>query len=96
MLELSITSDLFILPTTVESTIIVLTKSPTSAVSPPVEKILTPNFLYSSSNSSVPLIISDRTLPLILDLLRPIVDDNIILSSRPTHSKSSKFIISAS
>ena len=34
---LEMTSDFFILATTVESTIIVLTKSPTSAVSPPVE-----------------------------------------------------------
>jgi hypothetical protein len=57
ILELSIISDLFILAVTVESTIIVLTKSPTSAVSPPVEYIPIPYFFKSLIISSVPLII---------------------------------------
>ncbi|CAI8159463.1 MAG: Uncharacterised protein [Polaribacter sp. SA4-10] len=93
---LSITSERFSLAVTVESTIIVRTKSPTSAVSPPVEWIVIPKPLKSFINSSVPFIITDNTSPGILLLLRPIVEDNMILSVAPTHNKSSIFIIKAS
>jgi hypothetical protein len=96
ILALSTTSVLFIRAITVESTIIVLTKSPTSAVSPPVEIIFMPNFLYSINSSSVPLIISESTSPLIKDLFLPIVEESIILSTEPTHNKSSIFMIKAS
>ena len=93
---MSITSERFKRAVTVESTMIVLTKSPTSAVSPPVECIVTPKPFKSSINSSVPFIIADKTSPGILLLLRPIVEDNIILSVAPTHKRSSIFIINAS
>ena len=96
MFELSITSVRFILAVTVESTMIVFTKSPTSAVSPPVECMVTPNFFNSSINSSVPFIIADNTSPGILLLFLPMVDDSIILSVAPTQSKSSIFMINAS
>jgi len=52
---------------------IVLTKSPTSAVSPPVEWIVTPKPFKSSINSSVPLIIAEITSPGIRFLFLPIV-----------------------
>ena len=78
------------------STIIVRTKSPTSAVSPPVDMIFTPTSRSSSSNSSVPLIIAEITSPGIRSLLRPIVDDKRMLFVAPTQRRSSIFIINAS
>jgi len=96
MLPLSITSDRFMRQVTVESTIIVRTRSPTSAVSPPVENIETPISLNSANNSSVPLIIAAITSPGIKFLFLPIVDDNKILSDAPTQSRSSRFITIAS
>ena len=71
--ELSMISDLLTLAVTVESTIIVLTKSPTSAVSPPVEYIPTPWLFKSFIISSVPLIIEEITEPGIKFLFLPIV-----------------------
>ena len=81
---------------TVLSTIIVRTRSPTSAVSPPVGYIFTPSDDNSSQRSFVPCIMAEITSPGINILLRPIVDDNKILSVAPTHSRSSIFIINAS
>ena len=81
---------------TVESTIIVLTKSPTSAVSPPVLCILTPHFLSSSNKSSVPSIIAEITSPGIWFLFLPMVEESKIFSVTPTQSKSSIFMIKAS
>ncbi len=96
MLALSITSSRFNLAVTVESTIMVRTRSPTSAVSPPVECIVTPNFFSSEINSSVPLMMAAITSPGIKFLFLPIVEDNRMLSVAPIHSKSSMFIINAS
>ena len=74
----------------------VRTKSPTSAVSPPVEKIEIPLSRRFCKTSSVPFIIADRTSAGIKFLFRPIVEDNKIFSIAPTQIKSSKFIITAS
>lgn len=52
---------LFMRAVTVESTMMVRTKSPTSAVSPPVEWMLTPKALSSAISSSVPLMMADST-----------------------------------
>ena len=52
----------------------VLTKSPTSAVSPPELWIFIPYFAKSFNKSSVPLMIADKTDPGILFLFLPIVD----------------------
>ena len=79
-----------------ESTIIVRTRSPTSAVSPPVERISTPKPLKSESSSSVPFIIAEITSPGTRFLFLPIVEDSKILSVAPTHNKSSIFITMAS
>ena len=64
--------------------------------SPPVDFMLTPYLDISSINSSVPSIIDLITCPGINFLFLPIVEDNIILSTAPTQSKSSIFIIKAS
>ncbi len=96
MLALSITSLLFIRHVTVESTIIVRTRSPTSAVSPPVAYMPIPISRICERSSSVPLIIADMTSPGISILLRPIVLETRMLSTAPTQSKSSVFIINAS
>ena len=93
---LSITSSLFILVVTVESTITVLTKSPTSAVSPPVKVKFIPIVFNSSINSFVPLIIAVKTSEGINLLLRPIVEDTNMFPTAPTHNKSSRFMTSAS
>ena len=90
------TSLRFIRHVTVESTIIVRTKSPTSAVSPPVGYIPMPISRNSASNSSVPLIIADMTSPGTSILLRPIVLETRMLSTAPTQSKSSVFMTMAS
>ena len=90
------TSLRFMRQVTVLSTIIVRTRSPTSAVSPPVEYTLTPISRNSESNSSVPLIIAAITSPGIKCLLRPMVDDTRMLSVAPTQRRSSIFIINAS
>ena len=74
------------------STITVLTRSPTSAVSPPERCILIFSFFNFSTNSFVPLIIDEITLPSTRFLFLPIVDEIIKLSTAPTQIKSSKFI----
>ena len=81
---------------TVLSTITVLTRSPTSAVSPPVDMMLTPRAFISSMNSCVPLMMAAITSPGIRFLLRPMVDDSRMLSVAPTHSRSSMFITTES
>ena len=96
ILALSITSDFLILAITVESTIIVLTRSPTSAVSPPVLKIFTPYCLYSLISFSVPFIIEEITSPEINFLFLPMVEEYIMLLVAPTHIRSSIFITMAS
>ena len=90
------TSERFMRQVTVESTIMVRTRSPTSAVSPPVAYTPTPISRSSASSSSVPLMMAEITSPGISSLLRPIVLDTRILSTAPTQSRSSIFIISAS
>ena len=90
------TSVRFIRATTVLSTIMVRTKSPTSAVSPPVLMISIPYFLYSSKSDSVPPMIALSTSPVIKPLLRPIVELSMMFSVAPTQSKSSIFMINAS
>mmetsp|Transcript_6947 Transcript_6947/g.19748 ORF Transcript_6947/g.19748 Transcript_6947/m.19748 type:complete len:227 (-) Transcript_6947:111-791(-) len=94
--ELSITSERKSRAVTVESTITVLTRSPTSAVSPPVDTMCTPKLRISFNTSSVPLIRAVTTSPGITRLFLPIVLDNIILSTTPTHNRSSVFITIAS
>ena len=51
---------------------------------------------FGKQISSVPLMIAEITSPGTSSLLRPIVDDTKILSTAPTHNKSSIFIIKAS
>ena len=96
ILALLMTSVRFMRHVTVESTMMVRTKSPTSAVSPPVAYTPTPISRSSANSSSVPLMIAEMTSPGTSSLLRPIVDETRILSTAPTHNKSSMFIISAS
>ena len=96
MLALLITSERFMRQVTVESTIIVRTRSPTSAVSPPVAYTPTPISRSSASSSSVPLMIAEITSPGTNSLLRPIVEETKILSTAPTQSRSSIFMIRAS
>ena len=96
MFELSITSSLFKRQTTVESTMIVLTKSPTSAVSPPEDLILIPNEFNLEITNSFPSMIVFITSPGINFLFLPIVEETTILSIPPTQIKSSMFIISES
>mmetsp|Transcript_42414 Transcript_42414/g.128184 ORF Transcript_42414/g.128184 Transcript_42414/m.128184 type:complete len:316 (+) Transcript_42414:735-1682(+) len=81
---------------TVESTMIVRTRSPTSAVSPPVRTRPTPCSRNSCTNSSVPWITDAMTSLGIKFLFLPMVEDKRILSTTPTHNKSSKFITMAS
>ena len=90
------TSERLILHVTVESTIIVRTRSPTSAVSPPVGYMPTPISRSSCSSSSVPFMIADITSPGISILLRPIVLETRILSTAPTQRRSSVFMTIAS
>ena len=72
--ELSITSCFFNLHTTVESTIIVLTKLPTSAVSPPEDLILMPCEFNFEITYSLPSIMVLITSPVMSFLFLPIVD----------------------
>src|SRR5690606_38990910 len=69
---------------------------PTSAVSPPVECMVTPKDFNSEIKASVPFMIAEITSPGIRFLFLPMVEDNMILSVAPTHNKSSIFIINAS
>ena len=75
---------------------IVLTKSPTSAVSPPEDLILIPKEFNLEITNSFPSIIVFITSPGINFLFLPIVEETIILSIPPTQIKSSIFIISES
>ena len=75
---------------------IVFTKSPTSAVSPPDEIMFKSNELSILITSSFPSIISFKTLPGINFLFRPIVEDTTIFFVAPTHIRSSMFIINES
>ena len=93
---MSITSLFLSRDTTVESTIIVFTKSPTSAVSPPEDFILIPKEFNFEITSSLPSIIAFNTSPVISFLFLPIVEETIILSTAPTQIKSSIFIINES
>ena len=90
------TSALFILQKTVESTIIVLTKSPTSAVSPPEDTTFIPYVFRLLITSSFPSIICLIISPGINFLFLPIVEETTIFSVAPTHIKSSIFIINES
>mmetsp|Transcript_28990 Transcript_28990/g.73217 ORF Transcript_28990/g.73217 Transcript_28990/m.73217 type:complete len:215 (+) Transcript_28990:1874-2518(+) len=90
------TSERRIRVVTVESTITVRTRSPTSAVSPPVDTICTPICRSSFSTCSVPSMIALTTDPGMTFLFRPSVLDNMMLSTTPTHKRSSKFITIAS
>ena len=96
ILSFEITSSLFILAHTVESTTTVLTKSPRSAVSPPVLVIPTPHSRIVFNTSSVPSIRFVKTSPVINPLFLPMVDDNNISSAHPMHNKSSVFITTES
>ncbi len=75
---------------------IVRTRSPTSAVSPPVAYTPTPISRSSASSSSVPFIMAEITSPGISILFLPIVEDTNMLSVAPTHNRSSIFIMRAS
>mmetsp|Transcript_36896 Transcript_36896/g.86482 ORF Transcript_36896/g.86482 Transcript_36896/m.86482 type:complete len:247 (-) Transcript_36896:675-1415(-) len=96
ILPLSMTSATGILAVTVESTMMVRTKSPTSAVSPPVRERLTPCLVSSSTSSWVPVMTALITSPGIKFLFRPIVLDSRMLSVAPTHKRSSRFMTIAS
>ena len=96
MFALSITSLRFILQVTVESTMMVLTRSPTSAVSPPVGYIPIPISHICWRSSSVPLMIAEITSPGTSILFLPMVEDTRMLSTAPTQSRSSVFITMAS
>mmetsp|Transcript_1133 Transcript_1133/g.3216 ORF Transcript_1133/g.3216 Transcript_1133/m.3216 type:complete len:228 (-) Transcript_1133:257-940(-) len=82
--------------TTVLSTTTVLTRSPRSAVSPPVDTMLTPFARSDARHCSVPAMSSESTSPEIRFLLRPMVEDRRMLSVAPTHARSSTFMITAS
>ena len=96
ILALLITSLRFMRQVTVLSTMMVRTRSPTSAVSPPVAYAPTPISRSSASNSSVPFIMALITLPGTRFLLRPMVELTRMLSTAPTQSRSSIFIMRAS
>mmetsp|Transcript_1915 Transcript_1915/g.4337 ORF Transcript_1915/g.4337 Transcript_1915/m.4337 type:complete len:358 (-) Transcript_1915:34-1107(-) len=96
MVSLLMTSERFMRDVTVESTMTVRTRSPTSAVSPPVLMIPTPYSRMVASTSSVPLISAFSTSPGMSALLRPMVEDSRMLSTQPMHSRSSVFMITAS
>ena len=81
---------------TVESTMMVRTRSPTSAVSPPVAYTPTPILRRSSKSSSVPLMMAEITSPGTSILFLPMVLDTRMLSTAPTQSRSSVFITMAS
>ena len=70
--------------------------SPTSAVSPPDEKIFISYLLRVFITSLLPLIISVITSPGIRCLFLPIVEDITKLLQAPTQIISSIFIINAS
>ena len=93
MFALSITSAFFMRAITVVFTVMVLTKSPTSAVSPPVLYISTPLLRSIESTSSPPLMISAKTSPEILFLFLSIDDDIKIGPVAPTQSRSSVFMM---
>ena len=93
---MSMTSLLRMRQVTVESTMIVLTRSPTSAVSPPVGQIPIPISRISASRSSVPLMMAEMTSPGMSILLRPMVEETRMLSTAPTQSRSSVFMTMAS
>ena len=96
MLPLSTTSLRAMRATTVESTMIVRTKSPTSAVSPPVERMSKPSLRRSAKRASVPWMISRMTSPGMRCLLRPMVLDTKMGPVHPTQSRSSTFMMRAS
>mmetsp|Transcript_12960 Transcript_12960/g.33219 ORF Transcript_12960/g.33219 Transcript_12960/m.33219 type:complete len:203 (+) Transcript_12960:410-1018(+) len=81
---------------TVLSTTTVRTKSPISAVSPPVLMMPTPESRIVCSTSSVPEISALSTSPGITVLFRPIVDESRMLSTQPIHRRSSVFIMTES
>ena len=89
-------SERFPWATSVESTMIVLTKSPTSAVSPPVAWISMPCSRMLWQNISDPSIKEEITSPGIRFLFLPMVLDNKNGPVNPAHSKSSVFITMAS
>ena len=96
MPSLLITSLLRMRAVTVESTMTVRTRSPTSAVSPPVLMMPTPFARIVDSTSSVPPMSAFSTSPGMSDLFRPMVDESKMLSTHPMHSKSSVFMMTAS
>ena len=81
---------------TVESTMTVRTRSPTSAVSPPVEMIPTPLSLMVARTSSVPEMSALSTSPGMRDLLRPMVEERRMFSTQPMQRRSSVFMMTAS
>ena len=96
MFALSMTSLRFMRQVTVESTMMVRTRSPTSAVSPPVGQMPIPISRSSASSSSVPLMMALMTSPGMSILLRPMVELTRMLSTAPTQRRSSVFITMAS
>ena len=81
---------------TVLSTTTVLTRSPRSAVSPPVLMMPTPDSRSVRSTSSVPPMRAFSTSPGIFALLRPMVDESRMSSTQPMQSRSSVFITTES
>ncbi len=81
---------------TVLSTMMVRTRSPTSAVSPPVRVMSTPYERIFSTNICEPSITAAITSPGMRVLLRPMVEESIMSEVMPTHSRSSVFITMAS
>ena len=81
---------------TVLSTMMVRTRSPTSAVSPPVSTMSTPMSRIVWQNSSVPPMTAEMTSPGTSCLLRPMVEESSMWSTAPMQSRSSVFITMAS
>ena len=96
MFALLITSARRIRQTTVLSTTTVRTMSPRSAVSPPVDTMLSPCLRICAKTDSVPWIRALITGPGMSPLFLPIVLERSILFVAPTQSKSSVFITTAS
>ena len=96
MLSLQITSFRGMRAVTVLSTTTVRTRSPRSAVSPPVLMMPTPESRSVCSTSSVPPMSAASTSAGIFDLLRPMVEESRMSSTHPMQSRSSVFIITES
>ena len=81
---------------TVLSTTTVRTRSPRSAVSPPVLMMPTPESRIVCNTSSVPLMSALSTSPGMRLLFLPMVDESRMFSVQPMHSRSSVFMMTES